>query len=140
MPIERWIARAAGGTNHRLKPGSATIRSRLRSAAIRLSWIRFRPAVCAAADSTYRSAGTGARPEMPFVRLAIGLVLVFASPLLAQQPPARPSWLVADSVAKTVNLTLEVAGAGGGPSALINGYRSGAVQVIVPLNWTVTWH
>jgi hypothetical protein len=27
IPIERWIASAAGGTNHRLKPGPATIRS-----------------------------------------------------------------------------------------------------------------
>src|SRR5580693_6014986 len=30
MPIQRWIARAAGGTNHRLKPGLAIMRSRLR--------------------------------------------------------------------------------------------------------------
>src|SRR3954451_8658119 len=28
MPMQRWIARAAGGTNQRLNPGPATIRSR----------------------------------------------------------------------------------------------------------------
>jgi hypothetical protein len=27
MPMQRWIASAAGGTSHRLKPGPATIRS-----------------------------------------------------------------------------------------------------------------
>jgi hypothetical protein len=46
---------------------------------------------------------------------------------------------VSDSVAKTVTVTLEVTGAQGGSSALINGFRSGAIQIIVPLNWTVTW-
>ena len=74
------------------------------------------------------------------LRLTAGLVLLYASPLLAQQPPAAASWLVADSAAKTINLTLEVAGAAGGPSATINGQRNGSVQIIVPLNWTVTWH
>jgi len=77
---------------------------------------------------------------MLHLRLTAGLVLLYASPLLAQQPPAAASWLVADSAAKTINLTLDVAGAGGGPSATINGQRNGSVQIIVPLNWTVTWH
>ena len=36
-PIERWMARAAGGTSQRLKPGGATVllRSRKESAAMR---------------------------------------------------------------------------------------------------------
>jgi hypothetical protein len=72
--------------------------------------------------------------------LAAGAILVSASRVFAQQPAPAPSWLVSDTVAKTVNLTLEVTGLAGGPSALINGYRSGGVQIIVPLNWTVTWH
>jgi hypothetical protein len=72
--------------------------------------------------------------------LAAGAILVSASRVFAQQPAPAPSWLVSDTVAKTVNLTLEVTGLTGGPSALINGYRSGGVQIIVPLNWTVTWH
>ena len=32
-PIDRWIDRAAGGTSHRLHPGAATIRSRLKKGA-----------------------------------------------------------------------------------------------------------
>jgi hypothetical protein len=32
-PTERWIDRAAGGTSHRLQPGEATIRSRLKKGA-----------------------------------------------------------------------------------------------------------
>src|SRR5712692_5192350 len=43
MPMERWMASAAGGTSQRLNPGPATIRSLLRSPAMRFSWIRFRP-------------------------------------------------------------------------------------------------
>ena len=39
MPMERWMASAAGGTSHRLKPGFAMIRSRERSPAIRRSWM-----------------------------------------------------------------------------------------------------
>ena len=34
IPIERWMASAAGGTSHRLKPGPATIRSLESSPAI----------------------------------------------------------------------------------------------------------
>src|SRR5690242_14455548 len=34
IPIERWMARAAGGTSHRLNPGPATIRSLESSPAI----------------------------------------------------------------------------------------------------------
>jgi Sulfocyanin (SoxE) domain len=72
--------------------------------------------------------------------LAAAALLVSASPVFAQQPAPAPSWLISDAVAKTVNLTLDVTGPVRGPSALINGYRSGGVQIIVPLNWTVTWH
>jgi Sulfocyanin (SoxE) domain len=72
--------------------------------------------------------------------VAAGLCLMYPLPLAAQQATAAPIWLVADSVAKTVNLTLEVSKPAGAPSALINGYRGGTVQIIVPLNWTVTWH
>jgi hypothetical protein len=57
-----------------------------------------------------------------------------------QQPTPAPVWLAADTAAKVVTLSLEITVPPGAPSALINGYRSGAVQIIVPLNWTVTWH
>ena len=60
----------------------------------------------------------------------------------AQSPPAasaEASWLVSDSAARTVRLTLEVTAPQGAPSALINGHRAGEVQIVVPLNWTVRW-
>lgn len=50
------------------------------------------------------------------------------------------SWLVADSATKTATLTLEVTRPAGSPSALLNGYRAGQAQVVVPLRWTVRWN
>jgi hypothetical protein len=50
-----------------------------------------------------------------------------------------PSWLRVDSTARTVILTLEVTSPPGSPSALINGFRAGEAQVVVPLGWTVKW-
>jgi len=49
------------------------------------------------------------------------------------------SWLKADIAARTVTITLEVTAPSGAPSALINGFRAGEAQVIVPLGWTVKW-
>lgn len=49
-------------------------------------------------------------------------------------------WLVSDSSARTAELTLEVTRPPGSPSALLNGYRAGQVQVIVPTGWTVRWN
>jgi len=48
-------------------------------------------------------------------------------------------WLIVDSAARRVTLELEVTAPPGGPSALINGYRSGEARIIVPLGWTVNW-
>lgn len=74
-------------------------------------------------------------------RLAVILLLPQApASLEAQQPSPTPEWLVADSAARTVTLNLVVTAPAGAPSALINGYREGGVQVLVPLNWTVRWH
>jgi sulfocyanin SoxE-like protein len=53
--------------------------------------------------------------------------------------PQAPDWLVADSVARTVTLALRVTPAPDGGAALINGHRSGDLQIIVPLGWTVQW-
>lgn len=70
----------------------------------------------------------------------------------AADPPAAPAatspatsadslgWLVADSATKTATLTLEVTRPAGTPSALINGYRAGQAQVVVPRGWTVRWN
>jgi hypothetical protein len=52
---------------------------------------------------------------------------------------AAPPWLVADSAGRTVTLALQVTPAPDGGPALINGYRNGELQIVVPLNWTVQW-
>jgi sulfocyanin SoxE-like protein len=50
-----------------------------------------------------------------------------------------PAWLVADSAGRTVTVALQVTPASGGGPALINGHHNGALQIVVPLNWTVQW-
>jgi hypothetical protein len=73
--------------------------------------------------------------------MAMFLALALAVPSAAQSSPAseRAPWLAADSAARTATITLEVTAPDGAPSALINGYREGGVQIVVPLRWTVTW-
>jgi hypothetical protein len=61
-----------------------------------------------------------------------------AAPGPAPQAPA--AWLVADTAARTVTLTLDVTAPAGSPSALLAGHRAGDVEIVVPLSWTVTWH
>jgi Sulfocyanin (SoxE) domain len=58
----------------------------------------------------------------------------------AADSSAFPAWLEVDSAGRTVTLSLEVTSPPGSPSALINGYRAGEVQVTVPLGWTVKWN
>ena len=48
--------------------------------------------------------------------------------------------MVGDTAARAVTLELEVTSPPGSPSALINGYRAGEVQLTVPLGWTVSWN
>jgi len=72
---------------------------------------------------------------------ALSLLLLAAVPVAVAQTAALPApapWVVADSTAR-VRLSLEVTRPAGSPSALINGYREGAAQVVVPLGWTVAW-
>jgi Sulfocyanin (SoxE) domain len=87
-------------------------------------------------------------------RLAVGVVLTLgpaAACASAQTPPpaaapaptpapeaSTPVWLVADSGGQTVTVALQVTRGSDG-AALINGYRRGGVQIVVPLNWTVQW-
>jgi hypothetical protein len=63
-------------------------------------------------------------------------------PVTAPTTPSSSSltWLAVDSAAGTATLTLEVTAPPGSPSALINGYRAGEGQIIVPLGWTVKWN
>jgi Sulfocyanin (SoxE) domain len=73
-------------------------------------------------------------------RVALLLLLLLATPPLEAQQPSVPGWVVVDPVAKTVSLNLLVTALPGSQSALMNGYRDGAIQIVVPLNWTVSWH
>ena len=75
-----------------------------------------------------------------FVVPAFVAFLWMPAALRAQTSASPASWVVADSAAKAVTLTLDVTAPPGTASALINGYRAGAAQIVVPLNWTVTWH
>ena len=68
--------------------------------------------------------------------LAVGPTAVRAQ---GTAPAPLPAWLAVDSSARTATLELEVTAPPGAPSALLNGYREGGVQVVVPLRWTVTW-
>ena len=52
---------------------------------------------------------------------------------------ADSTWLKSDSTGRSVSLTLVVAKPSGGPSALLNGHRSGDARIVVPLRWTVKW-
>jgi hypothetical protein len=69
------------------------------------------------------------------------LAILAATPLAAQSTgAAEPApWVAADSAARTATITLEVTAPAGSPSALLNGYREGGVQIVVPIRWTVTW-
>jgi hypothetical protein len=63
------------------------------------------------------------------------------APVSAPGPASAqaPTWLVADSAGRTVTIALRVTPAPDGGAALLNGYRNGELQIVVPLNWTVQW-
>jgi hypothetical protein len=68
------------------------------------------------------------------VLIALGAVAGSVRPARAQ----LPQWVEVDSTGHSVTLNLEVL-AGSHGSATLAGYDHGAVQVVVPLNWTVKW-
>ncbi len=75
-----------------------------------------------------------------------GVSLLVLLPLLARAPveaqsagPAEPSWITVDTSARTATIALKVTHPPGSPSASLNGYREGGVQIVVPLRWTLTW-
>jgi hypothetical protein len=63
-----------------------------------------------------------------------------ALPAQSQEATGPAPWLIADPAARTAIITLEVTAPAGAPSALLNGFREGGVQIVVPLRWTVTWN
>ena len=74
------------------------------------------------------------------MRLFTVLVLAASAPLAAQTGSPEPApWLTADTAARTVTIALEVTAPAGSPSGLLNGFREGGVQIVVPQGWTVTW-
>jgi hypothetical protein len=64
------------------------------------------------------------------------------SPPAADSSPAAvdTSWITSDSAERTVTLSLVVTKPTSSPSALINGYRSGQAQIVVPVKWTIKWN
>jgi len=63
-----------------------------------------------------------------------------ASPATDSQPAAPDTgWIKSDSAERTVTLSLVLTKSAGSPSALLNGYRSGQAQIVVPVGWTVKW-
>jgi hypothetical protein len=82
--------------------------------------------------------GAGTPPPTPYEPAAAAGPAAPARPDSA--PASAPTWIDVDSAARTVTLSLEVTAESGRPSALINGYRAGEAQVIVPLGWTVKWN
>jgi hypothetical protein len=61
------------------------------------------------------------------------------APQAASPDSGVPAWMLVDSAARTVTLTLAVTPSPDGGAALVNGYRNGQAQIVVPLNWTVQW-
>jgi hypothetical protein len=92
------------------------------------------PAGVAALIALVACSGRGPSTPIPAPRAAPAPP---TSPSRAE--PTQPAWLEVDSAGRTTALTLEVTAPAGAPSALINGYRAGEVQVVVPLGWTVKW-
>jgi len=68
--------------------------------------------------------------------LAAGMLGV---PSAAAAQGALPEWVAADTAQKTVHLTLDASPGGPEGIAVIDGYHHGGVQIVVPLNWTVSW-
>jgi len=74
-------------------------------------------------------------PVLPFI-LLLGAGSV--SPLLAQSDTV-PAWMRFDAASHEVSLQLTVEPGTGDSGASLNGWRHGAVQLVIPLDWTVHW-
>ena len=51
-----------------------------------------------------------------------------------------PPWIEVDSAARTVSLTIDARRDSATGMVSLNGFRSGGIQIVVPLTWTVRWH
>ena len=99
--------------------------------AVRLSIVNAAVIAGIACSSGSQNASSAPAPSAPAV-----------SPAAADSSPAAvdTSWIKSDSAERTVTLSLVVTKPNDSPSALINGYRSGQAQIVVPLKWTVKWN
>lgn len=89
---------------------------------------------------TYARAEDQARVRFrTMAALAAGLIMASARAPRVLAQASAPGWITVDSVARTVTIALEATHPAGAPSALLNGLREGAAQVVVPLGWTVAW-
>ncbi len=70
---------------------------------------------------------------------ALGAALGVFPGRLAGQAPSLPSWVQADSAARSVTLALMARGDGPDGIATLNGSHHGDRQLVVPLGWTVRW-
>jgi Sulfocyanin (SoxE) domain len=66
---------------------------------------------------------------------AVALVGSVAAPV----SDPLPSWVVVDSVGRSVTLALEARAGGPDGIGTLNGHHHGDIQVVIPLNWTVHW-
>lgn len=77
------------------------------------------------------------------VRLgAVALLALSAGSRAAGQLPRHqetPPWLSTSAAGDTVRMAFQITAASDAPSALINGYREGAIEIGVPLNAMVQW-
>jgi hypothetical protein len=99
--------------------------------AVRLSIVNAAVVAGIACSGGSQNASSAPAPSAPAV-----------SPPAADSSPAAvdTSWITSVSAERTVTLSLVVTKPTDSPSALINGYRSGQAQIVVPLKWTVKWN
>ena len=78
---------------------------------------------------------------VPGVGCLVAILLPSAARLAAQAatPASLPSWVSVDTSSRTIRLMLETTAPPDSGAALLNGYRRGEAQLVVPLNWTVRW-
>ncbi len=95
----------------------------------------------AAAVFALLGACSGSRPASaaPTVAQPAADTVPSAEAVTNNSPADSFPWLVADSSSRTVTLDLEVTARAGAGSALVNGYRSGGLRIIVPVGWTIRW-
>jgi hypothetical protein len=99
--------------------------------AVRLSIVNAAVVAGIACSGGSQNASSAPAPSAPAV-----------SPPAADSSPAAvdTSWITSVSAERTVTLSLVVTKPTSSPSALINGYRSGQAQIVVPVKWTIKWN